>query len=97
MSDIKNLLNGPQNFIYDTIRVYEERTKYLRELLKVLSDNSREIKSELQQIKKDACDVTDWRESRFDYDSRIFRLLEKSHEAVITMKTVEIIDALQSM
>ena len=97
MSDIKNLLNGPQNFIYDAIRIYEERTKYLGELLKVLSDNSREIKSELQQIKKDACDVTDWRESRFDYDARIFRLLEKSHEAVITMKTVEIIDALQSM
>jgi hypothetical protein len=50
----------------------------LKELLKVLSDNSREIKSELQQIKKEACDVEDWKEVCFDYDMRILKLIEKS-------------------
>ena len=97
MSDIKKLLNGPQAFVYRTARLGEESSKYLKELLKVLSDNSREIKSELQQIKKDACDVEDWKEVCFDYDMRILKLIEKSPEGVLSMKIIEYIDALASM
>ena len=97
MSDIKKLLNGPQAFVYRTARLGEESSKYLKELLKVLSDNSREIKSELQQIKKEACDVEDWKEVCFDYDMRILKLIEKSPEGVLSMKIIEYIDALASM
>jgi hypothetical protein len=69
----------------------------LKELLKVLSDNSREIKSELQQIKKEACDVEDWKEVCFDYDMRILKLIEKSPEGVLSMKIIDYIDALANM
>jgi hypothetical protein len=53
----------------------EERNDYIRELLNALSNNSREIKSELSQIKRDSYDVVDRKKEGFDFDTRILDLI----------------------
>ena len=97
MSDIKDLLNGARNLAYDPNAINPVRCSYIGGLLKVISDNSREIKWELNQIKKDSYDVADWKKEWMDYDLRIINLINWTQEGADALKIVDILDALNAM
>ena len=97
MSEIKDLLNGARKYAYNPDSLSPERAGYLRELVKVLWDNSREVKSELNQIKKDACDIVDWKKEWFDYDIRLLNLINWTQEWADALKIIDIFDAIESM
>ena len=97
MSDIKGLLNGAKNYAYDPDAFNPVRCAYVGELLKVLSDNSREIKWELNQIKKESYDVVDWKKEWMDYDLRIINLINWTQEGADALKIIDILDALDGM
>ena len=97
MSDIKGLLNGAKNYAYDPDAFNPVRCAYVGELLKVLSDNSREIKWELNQIEKEIYDVVDWKKEWMDYDLRIINLINWTQEGADALKIIDILDALDGM
>lgn len=97
MSEIDDLINGAKRLSYDPSWMSEERNDYIRELLNALSNNSREIKSELSQIKKDSYDVVDWKKEGFDFDTRILDLIVWNKQGADALKIVDIIDAFDEL
>ena len=97
MSEIDDLINGAKRLSYDPSWMSEERNDYIRELLNALSNDSREIKSELSQIKKDSYDVVDWKKEGFDFDTRILDLIVWNKQGADALKIVDIIDAFDEL
>ncbi len=97
MSEIDDLINGAKRLSYDPSWMSEERNDYIRELLNALSNDSREIKSELSQIKKDSYDVVDRKKEGFDFDTRILDLIVWNKQGVDALKIVDIIDAFDEL
>ena len=97
MSGIDDLINGAKRLSYDPSWMSEERNDYIRELLNALSNDSREIKSELSQIKKDSYDVVDWKKEGFDFDARILDLIVWNKQGADALKIVDIIDAFDEL
>ena len=97
MSEIDDLINGAKRLSYDPSWMSEERNDYIRELLNALSNDSREIKSELSQIKKDSYDVVDWKKEGFDFDARILDLIVWNKQGADALKIVDIIDAFDEL
>ncbi len=97
MSEIDDLINGAKRLSYDPSWMSEERNDYIRELLNALSNNSREIKSELSQIKKDSYDVVDRKKEGFDFDARILDLIVWNKQGADALKIVDIIDAFDEL
>ena len=97
MSEIDDLINGAKRLSYDPSWMSEERNDYIRELLNALSNDSREIKSELSQIKKDSYDVVDRKKEGFDFDARILDLIVWNKQGADALKIVDIIDAFDEL
>ncbi len=97
MSEIDDLINGAKRLSYDPSWMSEERNDYIRELLNALSNNSREIKSELSQIKRDSYDVVDRKKEGFDFDTRILDLIVWNKQGADALKIVDIIDAFDEL
>ena len=97
MSEIDDLINGAKRLSYDPSWMSEERNDYIRELLNALSNDSREIKSELSQIKKDSYDVVDRKKEGFDFDTRILDLIVWNKQGADALKIVDIIDAFDEL
>lgn len=97
MSEIDDLINGAKRFSYDPSWMSEERNDYIKELLNALSNDSREIKSELSQIKKDSYDVVDRKKEGFDFDTRILDLIVWNKQGADALKIVDIIDAFDEL
>lgn len=97
MSEIDDLINGAKRLSYDPSWMSEERNDYIKELLNALSNDSREIKSELSQIKKDAYDVVDRKKEGFDFDARILDLIVWNKQGADALKIVDIIDAFDEL
>jgi len=97
MSEIDDLINGAKRLSYDPSWMSEERNDYIKELLNALSNDSREIKSELSQIKKDSYDVVDRKKEGFDFDTRILDLIVWNKQGADALKIVDIIDAFDEL
>ena len=95
--EVKDLLSTP---LYNTYASSEEadpqRGALVEELQKVLSDNSREVKSKVTQAKKNLVDEPNRKRACMNYELAILQIVRWDPEADETMGTVDILDALKA-